>query len=284
MKSIFQSTLLFLFTSLVAQGAFAASTQVQFLGHAAFQITTPKGIVLIVDPWLSNPLNPAAQGGKDPIAAIRKCDYILVTHGHFDHLADAVALAKKTGAKLVTNFELASNMVSFLGFPKDQAGMDTSGNIGGTLKLAGGEVIVHFVPAVHSSGLDVKTDAGKSEMVYGGSPAGFVIEIQNGPRIYDTGDTAYFSDMKLIGENYAPDLALINIGGHFGMEPDMAAKAAAAVKAKLVVPDHYKTFPVLTQEAGPFFRMLDERGIAHRELAPGATLVFEGKDPMKAGK
>jgi L-ascorbate metabolism protein UlaG (beta-lactamase superfamily) len=281
MKSIFRFAAFSMLTTLVAQGAYAAQTQVQFLGHAAFRITTPKGTVLVIDPWLSNPQNPAARGGKDPVAAVGKCDYILITHGHFDHVADAVALAKKTGAKLVTNFDLASNMVSFLGFPKDQAGMDTSGNIGGTLKLAGGEVTVHYVPAVHSSGLDVKTESGKAEMVYGGNPAGFVIEIQNGPRIYDTGDTAYFSDMKLIGDRYAPDLAIINIGGHFGMEPDMAAKAASAVKAKLVVPDHYKTFPILTQDAGPFFHMLDQHGIAHRDLAPGATLVFEGKEALK---
>jgi L-ascorbate metabolism protein UlaG (beta-lactamase superfamily) len=201
----------------------AAETKVQFLGHATFEITTPGGAVLIIDPWLTNPQNPAAQGGKDPLAAIPKCDYILLTHGHFDHSADVVALAKKTGAKLVTNFELAGNLVNYDGFPQSQAGLDTVGNIGGEISLAKGEVTVHMVPAVHSSGLDVKTAEGKEEVVYGGNPMGFVIEIKNGPTLYDTGDTAYFEDMKLISE-FKPDLAIINIGGHFGMEPDQAAR------------------------------------------------------------
>ncbi|MDR3607170.1 MAG: metal-dependent hydrolase [Oligoflexia bacterium] len=268
-------------TSAFAQAGQIARTEVQFLGHAAFEITTPKGAVLIIDPWLSNPMNPAAQNGKDPLASIAKCDYILITHGHFDHMAEAVALAKKTGAKLVTNFDLAANLVNFSGFPEKQAGMETNGNIGGAIMLANGEVTVHFVPAVHSSGLDVKTANGKSETVYGGNPVGFVLEIKDGPKIYDTGDTAYFDDMKLIGDAYAPDLALINIGGHFGMEPEMAAKAAVAVKAKLVVPHHYKTFPLLTQSAEQFFLLLDRHHIAHRELSPGATLVFEGKKPLK---
>jgi L-ascorbate metabolism protein UlaG (beta-lactamase superfamily) len=256
------------------------ATKLTWYGHSAFRITTPKGKVLVVDPWLTNPLNPAAKGptpeaqADAAIAAVGKVDYILVTHGHFDHVSDAAALAKKTHAKLVTNFELGNNMVKLLGFPKESAGMDTLGNMGGEIVVADGEVTIDFVPAIHSSGLDSGKD--NEAIAYGGNPMGFVIRIKNGPTIYHTGDTAYFSDMELIGKRFHPDVALINIGGHFGMEPEQAAQAAQAVKAKLVIPHHYKTFPILTQDAGPFFRMLDQKHIAHLEMKPGQTVEFDG--------
>ena len=243
----------------------------------AFEIVTPKGKVLMIDPWLKNPMNPYAKDGKDPLSVIAKTDYILLTHGHFDHVGDSVALAKKTGARLVTNFELGTNMAKLLGYPKDQMGFDTLFNIGGEITIADGEVTVDMVPAIHSSGLN-NPHAGENQpdVVYGGNPAGFVIRIKNGPTIYDSGDTAYFSDMKLIGE-YAPDLALINIGGHFGMEPPMAARAAKAVRAKLVVPMHYATFPVLTQSADGFVKMLDKMHIRSKVMKPGESLTFKGK-------
>src|SRR6185437_16131453 len=107
-----------------------------------------------------------------------------------------------------------------------------------------------------------------------GSPAGFVLKIKNGPTIYDTGDTSYFPGMSEIGNQFHPDVALVNIGGHFGMEPNEAAHAAKVVKAKLVIPQHYKTFPVLTQSAAPFFKMLGSAHIAHLEMQPGETIEF----------
>lgn len=255
----------------------ADTTTLTWYGHSAFEIVTPNGKVLMIDPWLKNPMNPYAKDGKDPVAAITKVDYILITHGHFDHVGDAVDIAKKTGARLVTNFELGSNMAKLLGYPKQQMGFDTLMNIGGEITIANGEVMVDMVPAIHSSGMGNPL-AGEKEpdMVYGGTPAGFVIKIKNGPTIYDTGDTAYFSDMKLIGEE-APDVALINIGGHFGMEPPMAARAAKAVRAKLVIPQHYATFPVLTQDASGFVKMLDKMHIRSKVMQPGESLVFDGK-------
>jgi L-ascorbate metabolism protein UlaG (beta-lactamase superfamily) len=254
----------------------ADATRITWYGHATFQITTPKGKVLMIDPWLKNPANPAAKDNHDPVDDIKKTDYILITHGHFDHVGDAVELAKKTGARLVTNFELGTNMAKLLGYPKDQMGFDTLINIGGTITIADGEVTVHMTPAIHSSGLQIP-NAGPNEpdIVYGGTAAGFVIKIKNGPTIYDTGDTAYFSDMKLIGKHYAPDIALINIGGHFGMEPDMAVKAAMAVKARYVIPHHYGTFPVLTQDPMPFADEVEKHHMTAVVMKPGETLSYE---------
>jgi L-ascorbate metabolism protein UlaG (beta-lactamase superfamily) len=260
----------------VANAASAATsnpTQIRWFGHAAFQVTTPSGKILLIDPWITNPSNPS---GKEMLAQIEKADFILITHGHSDHVGDAVAIAKKTGAQLVSSVELSTNMVRLLGFPEKQASIMTAGNPGGELKLADGDVTVAFTPAVHSSGLDSNENPPKP-VAYGGNPVGFVLMIKNGPVIYHTGDTAYFKDMEVIGTTYHPDLALINIGGHFGMEAPMAAKAAIAVQAKRVVPMHYKTFPILTQDAAPFFKAVSAKKIAHTEMKVGETLRFDGK-------
>jgi L-ascorbate metabolism protein UlaG (beta-lactamase superfamily) len=256
----------------LAGTAFAAPTTVVWHGHAAFEVRTPKGAVLFIDPWLTNPQNPAAAGGKDPIASIQKADYILVTHGHFDHTGDAAKLAKKTGAKLVASFELGTNMGRLQDYPTTQFGFDTLCEPGGELKIANGEVTVACEPAVHASGMDTKPP---QPVAYGGAPMSFIIKIEDGPTIYHTGDTAYFDEMKDIGEKWHPDLAFINIGGHFGMEPDDAAKAAEAVKAGTVVPMHFKTFPVLTQDAGPFFAALNAKRIKYREMKPGESITVE---------
>jgi L-ascorbate metabolism protein UlaG (beta-lactamase superfamily) len=257
--------------------AWSANTTLTWYGHAAFGIVTPKGKIVMIDPWLKNPVNPEAKNGKDPLAAITKVDYILITHGHFDHIGDAVEIAKKTGARLVTNYELGRNMAKLLDYPKEQMGMDTLMYIGGEITVADGEVTIDMVPAVHSSGMGNPLAGEKDpEVVYGGNPAGFVIKIRNGPTIYHSGDTAYFNDMTLIGEHKI-DVALINIGGHFGMEPAMAARAAKAVHAKVVVPQHYGTFPVLTPDAKGFAEMLRKQVIRARVMQPGTSLSFKGK-------
>ena len=255
----------------------ADTTTLTWHGHAAFEIVTPNGKVLMIDPWLKNPMNPNAKDGKDPLAAITKVDYILLTHGHFDHVGDSVEIGKKTGARLVTNHELGSNMAKLLGYPKEQMGFDTLMNVGGEIKIADGEVVVDMVPAIHSSGMGNPL-AGEKEpgVVYGGNPAGYVIRIKNGPTIYHSGDTAYFSDMALIGEQKI-DVALINIGGHFGMEPAMAARAVKAVHPKLVIPQHYGTFPVLTQNPKDFADRVSKMVIRVKIMKPGTTLKFKGK-------
>src|SRR5215204_3767337 len=253
-------------------------TKIRWFGHAAFSITTPQGKVLLIDPWLTNPLNPESKDGKNALASVSKVDYILVTHGHRDHVGDAVEIAKKTGAALVCNPELAGNLVKLAGFPAKQAETDAIMGIGGEINIAAGEVTVAMTPAVHSSSVfNPKAGATEAERAYGGNPAGFIIMIKGGPTIYHSGDTAYFKDMETVSEQYQVDLALLNIGGHFGMEPRMAARAAQSVRARLAVPQHYATFPGIAQNADEFAAELKRLKISFYEMKPGETVTFRGR-------
>ena len=234
----------------------AGKTSVTWYGHAAFKIVTPAGHVLVVDPWITNPSNPK---GKDDLAALTKVDLILVSHGHGDHIGDAVDIAKRTGAQLVSNFDLGSAMVADLGFPAAQAGFATQGNAGGTVTLLDGDVRITFEPAVHGSVISVPGTAGApGQVAAAGSPGGFLIRIKDGPTFYHTGDTALFGDMKLIGDAHV-DVMLACIGDHFTMGPEDAARAVALVHPKVVVPMHYGTFPVLTGTPEAFAKALKAR-------------------------
>ncbi|MFP5264140.1 MAG: metal-dependent hydrolase [Blastocatellia bacterium] len=260
----------------------AQETKIKWFGHAAFSVTTPGGKVLLIDPWLRNPSNPEAKESKDPLASLPRVDYILLTHGHRDHVGDAVEIARKTGAVLISNPELAGNLVKLSDFPSKQAETDAIMGIGGEIQIADGEVTVAMTPAVHSSSVfNPRAGAAEAERAYGGNPAGFVIIIKNGPTIYHSGDTAYFKDMETIGEEYQIDLALLNIGGHFGMEPRMAAKAAKSVRAKLAIPQHYATFPGISENSGGFASELKRLGVPYYEMKPGETISFRGKQMVQ---
>jgi L-ascorbate metabolism protein UlaG (beta-lactamase superfamily) len=212
-----------------------SNTQLLWYGQSAFKLTTPSGNVLLIDPWLENPLNP---NGKADLANLKQVDFILVTHGHFDHVGNAVEIAKKTNAKLVSTSDLGQVMVASSGYPKNLVSFETLGNFGGELNLLNGEVKVAFIPAVHSS--SVASDG--SPATFAGNPGGFLISVKNGPVIYHTGDTDLFSDMALIPRFRKVSLMLTCIGDQFTMGPQRAAEAVKLVNPTTVVPMHYGVF------------------------------------------
>ncbi len=213
----------------------AGKTELTWYGHAAFVLRTPGGTVLAIDPFFANPRSP----DKDAAQKLERVDYVLVTHGHGDHVGDAIALGKRTGAKLVSSVDLGRVLVA-AGYPKEQAGLETQANVGGTIEA--GDATITLVPAVHSSDFQ-----GASGPTVGGNPVGFVIRVKGGPTLYHTGDTDVTLDMKQIPERWGPiDVMLACIGGPFTMDPRGAALAASYVRPRTIVPMHYGTFPALT--------------------------------------
>ena len=247
----------------------ATQTQISWYGHSAFKIVTPGGKTFLIDPWLTNP---AFEKGKEELAALKDVDLILLTHGHGDHVGDAVEIGKKTGAKLVANFDLSAAVVSVLGYPREQAGMETTGHIGGQLSLLDGELTVCFVPAWHGS--TVRKDE-NSPPVGAGMPTGLVISIGNGPTIYHTGDTGFFSDIARVTDYNKIDIMLVCMGDHFTMGPIRAADAIKLVAPKMVIPMHYGTFPVLTGTPKELAKEMKERGLKSelRVMNAGETIT-----------
>lgn len=223
-----------------------------WLGHATFRVETPGGRHVIIDPWvMGNPKCPA------PDKKVKKADVLLCTHGHFDHIGDAVEIAKQHNPIVVAIPELCH----WLGGKgvKQLAEM----NKGGTQSV--GDIRVTMVHAVHSCGI---TDG--DQVLYGGEACGYVIEFSNGIKIYHAGDTNVFSDMQIIHDLYAPDIALLPIGDHYTMSPREAAYACNLLEPKTVVPMHFGTFPILTGTPGELQKLVP--GIEVVELTPGKTI------------
>ena len=245
-----------------------AQTQLTWYGHSGFKIVTPGGKALLIDPWLTNPV---FAKGEQVLAALNDVDLILLSHGHSDHVGNAVEIGKKTGAKLVANFDLSTAVVSVLGYPSKQAEIDTTGHIGGQLTLLDGELTVCFVPAWHGSTVRKSED---SPPVPAGMPTGLVICIRNGPTIYHTGDTGFFSDIARVSDYNKIDIMLVCIGDHFTMGPIRAADAVKAVGPKMTIPMHYGTFPALTGTPEAFGEELKKRGVTSelRVMKMGETI------------
>jgi L-ascorbate metabolism protein UlaG (beta-lactamase superfamily) len=225
---------------------------ITWLGHSTFIIRTPGGKRVIFDPWLTG--NPSC---PDSMKKPPKVDLILVSHGHFDHMEDLVSVARESGAPVVSSFELCD----WLG----RKGISTVSpmNKGGSQGIAG--LRVTMTDARHSSGY---VDNG--QMVYMGEPAGYVVRLEDGMVIYYSGDTSLFGDMRLIGEMYKPEIAVLPIGDRFTMDPAAAAKACEFLGVKQVVPIHWGTFPLLTGTPEALRKHVP-RGVQILELKPGET-------------
>ncbi|MEK6756148.1 MAG: metal-dependent hydrolase [Bacteroidota bacterium] len=239
-----------------AKKASQEKLKLTWYGHSAFLMQAPGGKAVLVDPWLDNPKAPA--GAKDTTIV----DLILITHGHSDHVGNTVEVAKRTGAKVVSIYEICLYMQS-QGLANAQ-GM----NKGGTTDING--IKVTMVDALHSSDLDVG-----GAVVPGGEAAGFVIEFENGFTAYHAGDTAVFGDMKLIAKLYKPQLALLPIGGLYTMGPREAAYACGLMKPHHIIGMHYGTLPVLTGTPGELKKYLPAP-LKKRvmELEPGQTVTI----------
>ena len=229
--------------------------EITWLGHGTFQFKLESGEVVLIDPWLEG--NPAYPKGH----TISRLDTILITHGHFDHVADAIALARKFKPKVIANYEICS-WLETKGI-KNTSGM----NKGGTQEA--GTLRVTMTHALHSSGI-----SDGANFIYGGEAAGYVLHFEGGPKAYFAGDTGVFSDMALIAELYQPELAFLPIGDLYTMDPLQAALACKLVKAKKVIPMHFGTFPPLTGRPERLAELVKPLGVEVWTLTPGQTVSW----------
>jgi L-ascorbate metabolism protein UlaG (beta-lactamase superfamily) len=230
-----------------------ADASLTWLGHASFRFDSPGGKRVYVDPWLENPKCPP--GEQQP----ERCDVIAVTHGHSDHVGDTVELSQKFGPLPIVALVELKGWLKGKGAQTD----DLPGpNKGGTVDVEG--IKFTLTNAFHSSS--------SNEGEYLGEATGIVVELENGTKIYFAGDTCVFGDMQLIGRIYAPDVAVLPIGGHFTMDPREAAVACELLGAKRVVPCHYGTFPLLAGTPDELRRLAP--GVQVEALEPGDTVTL----------
>jgi L-ascorbate metabolism protein UlaG (beta-lactamase superfamily) len=230
-----------------------SSLAITWLGHGTVLFRSPGGTRLLVDPWLqTNPSCPPAWHHPAPL------DAILITHGHSDHIEDAVAVTRATGAQVIANFEICG----WLGRKGVQHTRPM--NKGGTQQV--GDVRITMVDALHSSSYE---ENGVTH--YLGEAGGFVLRFEGAPTVYFAGDTAVFGDMRLIAELYAPEIACLPVGDLFTMGPEQAAHACRLLGVKQVVPIHHGTFPALTGTPAALRALVQPTGVQVLDLKPGDT-------------
>jgi L-ascorbate metabolism protein UlaG (beta-lactamase superfamily) len=226
--------------------------KVTWLGHATFRIETPEAKTFYIDPWImGNPMCPASDRN------VQKADVLLCTHGHGDHIGDAVEVGKKNNSLVVGIFELC------LWLQKKGVKQISPMNEGGTQTVAG--VKVTMVHAVHSCGIQ-----DGDQIIYGVEACGYVLEFSNGVKLYHAGDTNVFSDMAIIRDLYAPKIVMLPIGDHFTMSPREAAYACKLLQPEVVIPMHFGTFPALTGTPAELQKLAPEVKVF--KMKPGETV------------
>ena len=259
----------------------SGKVEVLWLGQACFKITTPGGKVIVIDPFLINNAKTPAQYKN--LDALGKVDLILVTHAHYDHFDDAPALAKKHNVPMYGPAGLNQILLTLGLMPGN---LVPRFNKGGTIFPFPG-VKITMTHAEHSSEFAWKPATATSEArigglpqkgdetLVGGEPVGFVIQLENGFKIYHAGDTGVFGDMRMIGEYYKPDLALLPIGGNFTMDAVDAAYATREyLKPKYAIPMHYGTHPLHTGTPAKYIEALGNAPVKVFPLNPGEKAEF----------
>jgi L-ascorbate metabolism protein UlaG (beta-lactamase superfamily) len=254
-----------------AASASAAKTDIMWLGQAGFRITTPGGKSIVIDPWITGGPKAPTQFKSD-LSALGKVDLLLVTHAHVDHIGDAPALAKLHKTVLYGPADMITPLITLGVMPAD---LTHRFNKTGSVKPLPG-IKVTAVQAEHSSLLVWKNPATeKLESHPAGEAVGYIIELENGFKIWHMGDTGLFGDMKFITERYKPDLVLMPIGGNFTMDPEDAAFAARNwIKAKMVIPIHYNSNPLAKGTLEEFQNAMKGSKVKVVPMTEGQSLAF----------
>jgi L-ascorbate metabolism protein UlaG (beta-lactamase superfamily) len=268
---LFASLAMTLCTTYATAQTVAGKTEVLWLGQASFRIKSPTGKNIVVDPWITGgPKTPAPY--KTDLAALGKVDLLLVTHAHVDHIGDAPAIAKLNNTKLYGPADMVTPLITLGLIPAE---LGHRFNKSGSVRPVPG-IKVTAVAAEHSSLLVWKNPAtDKNESHPAGEAVGYIIELENGFKIWHMGDTGLFGDMKFIGEYYKPDLVLIPIGGNFTMGPEDAAYAIKEwIKPKAVLPMHYNSNPLTPGTLAEFEAAMKGSSIKIIGIKEGQTAEF----------
>lgn len=263
--------LVILASSAILIASASMAWELKWYGQSAFKITSPKGKVILVDPFITN--NPVTPEADRDLGKLGQVDLILLTHGHGDHIGDAPDIAAKTGARVALNADMGHTFGTLGIVPYKQL---IRFNKSGPIEPVPG-ITVTMVRAEHSSEVvHADPESGHKRVYPGGEPAGYIIELENGFRVYHAGDTGVFADMAFIADYYKPDLALLPIGGHFTMDPAHAAYAIKTyLKTPQVIPIHYGTFPPLKGTPKELTKALGTSRTEVVVLQPGESRTYK---------